>query len=145
MSEKLKSKDIEILKLLRKNSRNSLVEIGKKTKLHPSTVQYIVGKLKKRIIEKNTCLLNWSKLGLEIRINFVVKAKQKEIIDFLIKHRNVNSVSKVNNSLNLYIETIFRNMKEAYEFIDDIEEFDIQNIREYHIIDDIVREKFYTS
>jgi len=141
--KKIKNSDIKVLKLLRKNSRQNLIDIGKKADIHSTTTHYIIEKLNNTIINKNTCLIDWERLGFGLRIDFAVKTKQREkLIDFLKNDNNVDSVFKLRDNFDIYIKTIFKSIKEVYDFLDDIEEFDIQNIREYHIIKDIVLEKF---
>jgi len=147
MIKKLSDNEISILKMVRDDSRISLVDMSRKIKLKPSTIHYIFCKLKNRgIITKKTTVLEWEKLGYGIRVNIAFMAKQNhELIEFLKQNRNVNSVFRVNKKGEFLIDTIFRNMKNVYDFLEKLDSFNPRYVREYHIIENISEERFFTQ
>ncbi len=142
----LDEKELLILSELRKNSRQSLAEISRKTNIPISTVFDKLIKLDKLIIKKNVSLFNFDKMGYGIKVNFIVKCKKKqEIKDFLLNKTNVNSVYGINNGSDFIIECLFKTMCELELFKEELADFGIEDLKEHHIIEEIKREDFLTQ
>ena len=148
MSLLLTKKELLILTHLRADSRKSLAMISRETNIPISTIFDKVNKLGKSTISKYSPLLDFQKLGFGIRINFVLKAndkKKQELKDFLLTNKNVNSMLRLNNDFDFFIETVFRDMKGLEEFSESLEKFKIKKKKEFFIIEDLKKEEFLTK
>ncbi|MBU0665959.1 MAG: hypothetical protein ABIC91_04745 [Nanoarchaeota archaeon] len=131
----------QILKQLRKNSRKSISKIAREEKIATTTVFEEQQKLEK-IIHKHTTIVDFRKLGFGQRNLLFVKAKNKQaLFSFLSKHPNINNFHKV-ESFNFGFETVFANMKQFYDFLEQLEQFEIEDLHKYELIEDIKREEF---
>jgi len=145
----MKRKDLLIMSCLRQNARESLTRLSRKTSIPVST---IFDRLKcdaDRLIQRHTCLIDFSRLGFSTRANIALRVDRKAregLKEHLIKHQHVNSVYKINNGFDFMVEGVFRNIKEVEEFGEQLEEkFKIKQKQVYYIIEDIARERFLAS
>ncbi len=144
----LTKKELLILTHLRADSRKSLTMISHETGIPISTVFDKVGKLGKNTISKYSPLLDFQKLGFGLRINFVLEAnnkKKQELKDFLLENKNINSILRLNNSFDFFVEAVFKDMKGFEEFSDSLEKFKIKKKKEFFIIEDLKKEDFFTK
>lgn len=146
MYMKLKEQDLRLVAYLRQNSRENLTRLSKKTQIPVST---IFDKLRNRtgyLIKRNTCLIDFNKIGLSTRAQVVMKVKPEERVglkEYLLKNRNVNTLLKINNGYDFMIDVVFRNLKELEEFLEKTEDnFRIKSKQVYYVIDEIESEKF---
>lgn len=140
-------KELLLIPHLRRNSRETLTRLSKKTGIPIST---IFDQLKKTdIIAKHTCLLNFNNLGFNTRANIMLKVNRGErelIKDYLAKNNNINTVYKTNNGFDFMIEVIFKHIKDLEDFMEILEEkFSIKSKQVFYIIEDIKREGFMTD
>ncbi len=146
---KLDRKDFTIMSHLRRNSRSSITEMSKKTHIPISTIYERIKRSQEDIIKKNTCLIDFAKLGFTTRAKIVLKAELKsrqELADYLMKHNNVNSIYKINNGYDFLIEGVFRQIRELEEFLEELEtRFKVKDKETYFIIDDLKREAFMSD
>ncbi|MDD5331266.1 MAG: Lrp/AsnC family transcriptional regulator [Candidatus Nanoarchaeia archaeon] len=142
-------KEMLILSRLRQDARESLTKMSKITRIPVSTIYDRLQSCQKDLITKHTSLLNFGKLGFNARVNIMLKVqreKRDEIKDYLEKHRNVNSIYKINNGYDYLIEGIFKNIKQVDEFMDILESrFVLENTQIYYIVEDIKREAFLAN
>ena len=141
-------KELLILTYLRADSRKSLAMISRETGIPISTIFDKVNKLGKSTITKYSPLLDFQKLGFGIRINFILKAndkKKQELKGFLLENKNVNSILRLNNGFDFFVETVFKDMKDVEEFSESLEPFKIKKKKEFFIIEDLKREDFFTK
>jgi len=139
----LKEKEHLLLSNLRQNSRESLVKISSKTNIPISTLFDVLKRLEANVIKKHFSIVDFAKLGYSIRVNFVLKTKnKKEISKFLMKHPSVNSASSLINNYDFYVDCFFRNLKESTDFKSNLENIGITEMKEMFIIDEIKREGF---
>jgi DNA-binding Lrp family transcriptional regulator len=145
----MKEKDYKILAELRKNSRAQLKEISKNTSLPISTIYERIKNNYSNIVKKHTSILNFELLGFNAKANICLKCDKKyknELYEHLKNHPNINSLSKINNGFDCMVEAIFKNVKELEEFVENLEEkYCIKSKQIYYIIDEIVKEKFFTE
>ncbi len=145
----MKKSDWEMIACLRKNGRETLTKISKKTKVPISTLYDKLRSQKMSIITKHTCLLDFARIGFNTRAKISMKVDKDcrdDIKAFLMADQNVNSLYKINNGYDYMIEVVFRNLKDLEEFIDRLEErFRILEYKVYYIIDDLKRESFMSS
>lgn len=124
--EKIKfdNKDEEIMNLLSKNSRISLVEISSKTKLNVKTVAYRIDRLKKlNVIEGYTITVDYPKIGFErykvfIQTKNLNEKKENEFITSMKIHPNVLYYSKSIGSSDVELELIVENSFHLREILD---------------------------
>ncbi|MDP3917278.1 MAG: Lrp/AsnC family transcriptional regulator [Nanoarchaeota archaeon] len=143
---KITKKDISIVSQLRKNSREMLTKISRKTGLPVST---IFDRLKIHtggLIKRNISLIDFQLLGFNSRAKIILKVERgdREKINNVLKtHQNINNAYRINNGYDFMFEAIFRNMKDLEDFIYRLEkEFNIIEKHVYYIIDDIRQEEF---
>ena len=130
---------------LRQNARKNLTAISRCTGIPVSTLFEKIKQLEKSLIKKHTALLDFSRLGFDVRVNFALKAgkqARERVMEFLMKDARVNSVYRINNGYDFMAECIFRSMKEASEFSEKLEEIKVKEVKEYYILDELKKEEF---
>lgn len=136
-------KEITLLKHLRQDSRKSLTKISKETNIPVSTLFEILKRLESKVITRHVSLVDFSKLGYSLQVNYTLNAKnKKELKEFLLNYPNVNSLSTLINGFDFYVECFFRDLKEMNQFKEKLEKFEIKKIKEIFIIDQIKKESF---
>ena len=142
----MKKKDILIISKLRSNSRETLTNLSRATKIPVSTIYDRMKNHYGDIIRKHTVLLDFNKLGFNTRAHILIKVKKedKELFkEALIKNSNINSIFKINNGYDYLIEAVFRNIQEIENFMEAIEsKFKVLNRQVFYIIDELKREDF---
>lgn len=143
----MNKKELLVITHLRQNARETLTRLSKKTGIPVST---IFDQLKRTdVINKHTCLLNFSNLGFNTRANIMLKVNREDrelVKDYLAKNTNINSVYKTNNGFDFMIEGIFKHIKDLEDFMETLEEkFPIKSKQVFYIIDEIKREGFMTD
>ncbi len=142
-------KDLIILSELRKNARESLTKMSRRTRIPISTLHDRIRTNLNNLIKKNCALIDFSKLGFPIRINLLIKVpskNKKDIAEFLRNNFHVNTLLRVTNEFDFLAELIFKDIKSAGEFIDDLEEkFEIEAEKKYFIIDELKKEEFLSD
>ncbi len=144
-----KENDLKIVSHLREDSRMSLTQISRRTGIPVST---IFERLKSRahdIVKKNTCIIDFSKIGMHARAKIAIKVnpnQRDELRGFLEKNRNVNSLLKINNGFDYMIDIVFSNLKELEEFCELLDSsFRIKTKQVYYVIEEISSENFLSS
>ncbi|MBI4440021.1 Lrp/AsnC family transcriptional regulator [Candidatus Woesearchaeota archaeon] len=139
-------KDILILSELRKNARESLTSLSRKTNIPVSTIYDKLRTHENGIIKKHVALINFGELGFSTRANILLKVpkeKRQTLCDFLVRHTNVNSAFKINNGYDFHVECMFRDLKEMEDFNEILEDkFCIRDMKVFFLIEDIKRETF---
>ncbi len=142
-------KDLIILSELRKNARESLTKMSRRTRIPISTLHDRIRTNLNNLIKKNCALIDFSKLGFPIRINLLIKVpskNKKDIAEFLRNNFHVNTLLRVTNEFDFLAELIFKDIKSAGEFIDGLEEkFEIEAEKKYFIIDELKKEEFLSD
>ena len=113
------NKDSAILEILKRNSREPVREIAKKTKIRPSTVHQRIKRLiENKIIEKFTIKLDNKAVGENFIVFMLVKGGTTEYIDSKILHNShVKEVFGVTGEYDLLIKLKFENVDDFHEFI----------------------------
>ncbi len=143
----MKKKERQIISHLRQNAKVSLAKISQETEIPVSTVHDKINRLEKEgVIKKHTTLVDYQKLGYHHHHNILLninRSQKKEFLLFLLKHQAVNSIQEVNEGHRFLIETVHQNIKEYLAFIDGLQEmFDVSDIQEYLVIDEVKKEGF---
>lgn len=143
----LNKKELLILSKLRADSRKSLAKISQETKIPVSTIFDKVNKLKK-VIKKHTCILDFSKIGYSARVNLALKTskdKRDALKQFLLKNKNVNSLYRTHEKYDFIAECLFKDLKEFYDFLEQLDKFELESKEEFHIVEEIKSEDFLNS
>ena len=142
-------RNLLIIHELRKNARETLTNISKKTKIPISTIYEKIRGSEGKLILKHTSLIDFGLLGFNARANIMLKSakeKKSELKDYLERNGNINSMYKINNGYDYLIECVFPNMKDLEDFVDRLDErFSLERKEVFYIIDDIKRETFLTD
>src|SRR4030043_1268939 len=142
----IKQADLKFLSYLRKNSRQTLTEISKKTKI-PITTLYDKLRLHERsTILKHTSLIDFAKLGFNCRADILFKSGKEErdkLGSYLKAHPAINNLYKINNGYDFLAEGIFCHVKELEDFMETLEKsFPIEEKKTHYVIEDLKREEF---
>lgn len=141
-------KDILLMTFLRNNARENLTRISRLTSIPVSTIFDRLKEYEKELIRKHTTLIDFKKIGFDIKVNILFKVKKEsreEFKEFLIKNENINSIFKVNNGFDFLVEAIFKDMSDFQRFNEIIEKFNIETKQEMFILEDIKREDFLSD
>ncbi len=132
----------------RNNARENLTKISRQTNIPVSTIFDKLKEYEKTLIKKHTTLVDFKKLGFDIKTNLlfkVAKESKEEFKEFLIKNQHINSVFRVNNGYDFLIEAIFRNMGDLENFLQTLDRFKIEAKQEMFILEDLKREGFLSD
>lgn len=110
-------KDKNILEQLKKNSRQSVRELSKKTGIRPSTVHLRIKKLiQERIIEKFTIKLNYKKLGTNF-IVFILVNTNSNIPNTYFQKPCITEVFGITGEYDLILKCRFKDVEEFNSFV----------------------------
>lgn len=143
----MKEKELEVLRALRENARETLTTISRRTGIPVSTLFDRLGEYKQKLIIKHTCLLDYTKLGYDLRVQLLVRLSKgkEEFEQFMVQHLHVNTVYRINNGYDYLVEAVFRNMKDFTQFVQSLERFSIKERKEFYVLEDLKREAFLTT
>ena len=119
-------KDIQILKILSQDARNSVIEIAKKTKMTIDVVRYRIKKLvDSGIITNFRVLLDFSKIGcfhyvFLVKFGIVKKNDEGRILQWSLKQPEVMYVSKKIGDWEYELNVLLRNLDELNAFIENL-------------------------
>jgi DNA-binding Lrp family transcriptional regulator len=115
--------DLLIIGELKKNSRQPVRDIAKKTKIRPSTVHLRIRKLvKDKIIEKFTVKLD-SKKTDENFIVFILVSTTKNIPNSFFSNVHVKEVFGITGEYDLIIKCKFKDVEEFNRFVLEFREY----------------------
>lgn len=120
---KLDNKDKEILKLLNQDSRISLSEISRKTRIPIDTIRYRIEKLEKEKVFEYAIVMNPNKIGYPIYdalyINLVnlTKEKEDELAKYTKEHKNFAYSAKTIGKYDFIAGIVAKDMKELQKII----------------------------
>ena len=136
---------IPILQQLRQNARFTLTKMSKNTGIPVSTIFDRMKDFEEVYIDKHTSLINFKKLGYDLKVNFIIKVakhQKEDLRRYLEQCGFINNLMKVNSGYDFLFEGIFRNMDELDFFEGKLEDFDIAEMQRHFILEDIKRESF---
>jgi DNA-binding Lrp family transcriptional regulator len=144
----LTKKDLVILSHFRNDARASLTSLSRKTSVPVSTLFDKLKKFEGGLILKHTSLVDFQKLGFDLRVNVVLKVDKDDkskVEELLMKHERINSVFRINNGYDFLVEGIFTNMKDFQSFSDIIERFRIKEKQEFYVLEELKKEGFMSD
>ncbi len=145
----MKYQDTLLVSLLRENSRMSLTEMSKVTKIPISTIYQKLKEFNNGLIRKNTALVDFSQMGFTVRARVLLKVKKtglQQLKEHLLSHKSINELYKINNGYDFMAEFIFGTMKEMEEYLDMLgEKFDVEKEQVFYIVDELRREEFLSK
>ncbi len=143
------AKELKIISRLRKNGREKLTTLSRQTRIPVSTIYEKMKEQEKGIIKKHTCILDFSKLGFNVRVQILLRisyADRGKAKEYLLKCFQINNVLKINNGFDFLIEGIFRDIMQLDTFIEKMEsKFGIEHKEIYYITEEIKREDFLSD
>lgn len=144
-----KISDLVVVSNFRENSRESLTRMSRKTRIPIST---LYEKLKEyednKVINKFTSIVNFSKLGYKTKVNVMIKPNmetKKQLEEFLMRHRAVNSLYKVGSNFEYLAEIVCKDIEEFHKFLLQLEDIKVLNKEILFVIDDMRREDFLAN
>ncbi len=145
----MKKTDLLIISHLRRNAREKLTDMSRKTRIPVSTLFDKIKSHEGGIIQKHTALIDFNKLGYSTVAKIILKVHKKdreELRKYLSLHNSINSAFKINNGFDFLVEGIFRNIKEVENFLEDLDEsFNIKSKQVFYIIDELKKEAFMSN
>jgi DNA-binding Lrp family transcriptional regulator len=142
----MKPKHVKIIQHLRQDSRMSLTDLSKKTKVPISTLFEWLKANNGALIVRNTALLEFEALGYHTKVNVALKCSPQHLQELMVHLKsspNVNNLYKVTPEFNLIFEGIFKQIRHFDDFMTELEaRFQIMDKRIFYIVKDIERERF---
>ena len=116
---KLDSRDKSIIATLKENSRYSIRDIAKQTKIRPSTVHDRIVKLKKEnIIEKFTLKLNNKAVEENFIVVMLIKTKPSKVFNQqLLNNKHVKEVFGITGEYDILLKLKFKDVEEFNGFV----------------------------
>ena len=145
----MKISDLLIVSYLRQDARMKLTDLSRATKVPVSTLFDKIKIWEGSLIKKNTALVRFERFGYQAKAMIVFSARKKDrqkLLELLNKNSNVNSLCRVNNEWDYMAEVVFPGVKEAEDFLEDIEEqVKLKNKKIFYVIDEIKKEEFLAN
>lgn len=141
--KKILEKDKILIKALRQDSRASLTQISKRTRIPISTLYDRLRYHQGELIKKHTSILDFSLLGYNSRIQLLIKSsveKKEELKKFLNQHENINNISKISGGYDYLVEGYFQDIIATEDFLEEMEEKFNVTYDAHYIVEDIKRE-----
>lgn len=141
--------ELNILARLRNDAREPLTRMSRKTGVPVSTLFDKVRASEGDYIIRNTCLINFERIGFNTRAKVMLKVqrdKREELRKYLSLSHNVNSLHKVNCGYDFMFELVFRNINELEDYMEDLRDrFGIIEEQTIYVLETIKQEAFMTD
>jgi len=145
----MNSKEKHLILKLRQNSRTNIKDLAKKNNYPVSSMYDTLHKLEIEGCVEHKSRIIFEKIGYPIRMLISLKTTtqgRKKVQEYLEQSKNINTIYRISPGLDFYFETIFRNHKDAQEFLEEMREIqEITDANIHNIIEIIAYEKFLTS
>lgn len=139
--ENSKAKEI-ILRGLRENSRLSLSELSRTTGIPLQSLLSASRVVEKRFVTRFASLIEPREIGYSIRVNYLLKERRSGLREFLEKHQNVNTCSRLMDEGMFYAECFFKEMKELDNFREAVLAMKTKIVDEAFVTEELKREGF---
>lgn len=140
-----KHEELLLLSHLRRNAREPLTSISRKTNIPVSTLFDKLKNYQKNIIAKHTAILDFRKLGFDLKAHMlfsVQKEKRERFEQFLLQHARINSIFRINNGYDYFVEGVFMSLGDMNDFFEQSNMYGVQERKEYFVLKDILQEGF---
>lgn len=144
----MKVNDFVLISNMRENSRESLTRLSKKTRIPVTTLHNKLKEYEGDLINKFTSIVNFSRLGYKTKAQILLKPNpetKKQLEEFLMKNKAVNSLYKVSTAFEYSVEVIFKDMEELQDFLNKVDEFKVFQKEVVFVLNDMRREDFLSS
>ncbi|MBU0756878.1 MAG: Lrp/AsnC family transcriptional regulator [Nanoarchaeota archaeon] len=145
----ISEKDLNILKLLRKNARSTITAISKSTGIPISTVFDRIRKQENGVISKHTAIVDFEELGFGKGCIFaigVTLSDSEAMKNWLQAHPGLNSLYRLDYRFDFLAEMIFKNDEEQDAFVEQTNKrFPILEICKFPVQKVIQKEMFLSS
>lgn len=144
----LKKEDLILLSYFRENARSPLTRLSKLTRIPVSTIYDKLKSYEKKLIEKHTTLVDFRQLGYLLHVNFLFKVEKNDkehLIAELRKDPSINTICKIGNGFDLFVEGFFKDVTDLNSFSERLEKYSFTDKKDYVVLEDIRREGFLTN
>jgi DNA-binding Lrp family transcriptional regulator len=145
----LTDKEKRLIIGLRKNGREKINCLAKKYKYPNSTMSDLLHKMEERGVIEHKNKVAFEKIGFPVRMFVILKTnyeKRDQLQNYLTMCKNVNSVHLIDSGFDFHVEGVFKNQKEAQDFLDELEiKNSILQKQVYSVMDTIYHEQFLTK
>jgi DNA-binding Lrp family transcriptional regulator len=142
-------KDRLLLTHLRKDARIQLTKLSRLTGIPVSTLFDMLRRQECFAIKRHTALLDWDKLGCQARAVILMKVpaeKHEEVSRALGHDAAVNTLLRISNGYDFFIEGVFGTVRDAELWLATFERKYPGVTRQSHfIVDDVIREGFMSE
>ncbi|MGY5877179.1 MAG: Lrp/AsnC family transcriptional regulator [Candidatus Thorarchaeota archaeon] len=113
--------NLDLIEILRRDSRTSLREMAKLVPLSPSSIRNRISKLTEDgIIERFTVDVDWRKLGYEIQVVILVTAKpgsSEELYKTLLGYQEISKIYWTTGPANFICISRLKDMTQLSQFL----------------------------
>jgi DNA-binding Lrp family transcriptional regulator len=137
----MKENQKNILNEIRKNSRMGFARIGRKFGIPVSTVfDYFYSM--QGFFDKYVSLIDFKKIGLGIRVFFIVKSKnKKELFDFLDNCLYINNIFELKD-YDYCFDALFFGMRDFHDFQQELNKIELEEIHSHFLTEVLKYEEF---
>ncbi len=139
---------LQIISALRKDARQSLVEVSKQTGIPHSTIHQRVKEYEENIIKRYSPLLDFKRIGFYNHCFLLIKIQPEYKEAFksnLLQHKNMNGMYRIDSGFDFLIECIFHDAGEQRDFIDSLSEHFGAQAQKIDVLGPLVQENFLTD
>ncbi|WP_455392918.1 Lrp/AsnC family transcriptional regulator [[Eubacterium] cellulosolvens] len=117
----LDDKDLKIIEQLKENARLSVRDLGKKTRIRPSTVHQRIQRLiKEGVIKSFTVKLDPEKIGENLTVFMLVAgALDKYFDDRFMRSKHILEIHGITGEYDILLKLRFKDMKQFNKFVID--------------------------
>lgn len=146
---KIGKRDKAMLQALRQNSRLSLTQMSRITNIPISTLFDKIKTHEKNIIKKHTTLIDFSKLGYDTKVQFLIRAPaaiRNKLKAHLYSSKEINNVFGITNGFDFLVEGIFERVNDVAKFKNSLEKYFSEiECHTHFVVEDIKREGFFAN
>ncbi len=114
--------DMQLLNLLKENSRQSFADLGRKISLSPSSVRERIQKMEDTgLIKRYDIQIDYKKLGYELEAFILLKVFPGQLKDVLKKIKDfpeIKEAHRITGNQNLHLRVIFKNQIDLQNLLD---------------------------
>jgi DNA-binding Lrp family transcriptional regulator len=134
---------------LRNNGRAKIHTLAKRENIATSSLTDMLHRMENAGVIHHVTHVAFDKIGYPVRMFIAIKTdnhNKTTLRNFLTDQKNINTLHEINSGYDYHFEALFKNQKEAQEFLDELEEKNTIIYKHvYNVIDTIHHEKFMTD